>query len=1073
MKFVDYLDTSFHIGPSSTHNLIRSARTSLKFKWAHDKIDEFVSKLETLRGSLTLGTILALRASMTGHNEKILEHLKALQPVAEDQQGPKGTHPTNELGDRHLEPANTGSSTSEEIISRIQLCLSQIDALRQNLPQTSEKAILRWIDFRQMTWRYDEVPLAYQETFRWIFAKPSADDSWDDFASHLASKNVTTPYFVKGKAGSGKSTLMKYIVRSSQTYEALSKWAGSEELLVVNFFFWYLGTPLQKSSVGMLRALLYAVLQRHPELIPAVFPTIYRNWNDTYHNSEPEYVEVKRAFELMTEKSSTFLRLCILVDGIDEFKGNHRDISEFLHSLASEEVKVVLSSRPINPCLHAFHGCPSLSLQDLTKHDMEIYVKGNLDSHPLMARLAARFPEEAAKLVTDIKTKAEGVFLWVTLVVRLLISGMEAGDDISDLQRKLCSLPGDLKDLYWRMMDKMQPEYQTQAAEMFQLFHRWNCRIKDQPLRTLIMAFAVKPFSEAFRRPVEPLDHVTLDWERRTIEARIRSRCCGLLEVSRRMTTVPFHWTTVRNTTQLTGLETVGVGSNTQGHFCFDLAVSYLHRTVAEFLLTKDVWKGICSRTANTAFDPDRQLASASLSMAKMARGFQDTLLPLHLHCIMNFCRGAVNLPDQTLAEFVNEIDRTMKHHQHSLSESESLLGHWTGPLYKVRFKFPPTSVDEMFVLGNVPAGDPIMNFAARTGCVQYLKSFGTKNLSAIGYGLVMYALSSWQYETYVSLHDRVETLIFLLQNAARADDSRQEGSLWDYAIEASESTASGSSLESAVLLAIFFLLSASPIKLMATGSKSLNVLEKIRTFKQRPDPDVQTLGRELELLSVGTPSPNIAEVLSNAVSMASGADSKSELKSNLTTERRRMAQQSWDSDVLTPTSTQLSTPSPDMASVAMGRLFPEARNSPNRINTNMIQTQIGTYLSPNGTASWTFHPPQLEYNITTRGMGPRYTTAPACPASHFSVCPHPAEYRTSPSGLAPSPQPLGRFINNPPIQTAGRFGWTRSPVVPIKTPDQPYFGTQLGQPIPRSWGAGWGNGNVRPAQVPGFYNTR
>lgn len=66
--------------------------------------------------------------------------------------------------------------------------------------------------------------------------------------------------------------------------------------------------------------------------------------------------------------------------------------------------------------------------------------------------------------------KAEGVFLCVRLVVRLLVDGLEAGDTIMDLQAKLQSLPRDLKDLYREMLSRTLPEYQVQASEILQMF---------------------------------------------------------------------------------------------------------------------------------------------------------------------------------------------------------------------------------------------------------------------------------------------------------------------------------------------------------------------------------------------------------------------------------------------------------------------------------------------------------------------------------------------------------------------------------------------------------------------------
>lgn len=388
--------------------------------------------------------------------------------------------------------------------------------------------------------------MAYQKTFQWISEKPndSTAHSWDDFAAHFSQQEVTSPYFINGKAGSGKSMLMKFTVSNPKTKKALAQWAENRELMIVKYFFWNLGTDLQKTSTGMLRALIHDILERYPELIPGVFSKMYKSWEDTGRDpgNQPNYIEMKSAFESLIRKSEKFLNLCIFIDGVDELDGDHRDLAEFICSLATQHVKVVVSSGPIATCLNVFqnHNCPTLKLQDLTAEDMELFIRDNLAAHPHMVEMTRHFPEETSALVTELKEKAAGVFLWVHLVVRLLINGIESGDDISDLQRKLRSLPPDLRDLYRRMISKMEPDHQIQAAGIFQLLHTWNRYIPDQPFRTIILNFAVQPPSKASSQPIRPLDSRTYQWFCSITEVRISSRYCGCWKFIRK-TEIPTH----------------------------------------------------------------------------------------------------------------------------------------------------------------------------------------------------------------------------------------------------------------------------------------------------------------------------------------------------------------------------------------------------------------------------------------------------------------------------------------------------------------------------------------------------
>ncbi|CAN9250015.1 unnamed protein product [Alternaria alternata] len=432
-RFITYLES---LTSQSSSKLLRTAKTAIKFHWSSHKIDDFVAKLEKLRDSLTLATVLAFRTSSESSNDEILGHLREIQQ----------DHKARNLDLKEIQKAVKIVDRGDEI----QSCLAEINELRSEVPpdersRSRESEILRWLDFRQVFWRYESITKAYGQTYEWIHKSTTKHKNWSNFSLHLL-EDRSEPYFINGKAGSGKSTLMKFIFDSPKTQEALEEWAEESELVKLQFFFWDLGTALQKSQVGMLRALLHAVLDQHPELVPAVFPRLYRSWKASDADIEPQYIEMKEAFEMLIEKSR-FLRLAVFIDGIDEFEGNHRDMALLLRSLASPNVKLIVSSRPLNACLDAFAGCPTLRLQELTRADMKTFVQGELSSKPSMACLMQRYPIRAPQLTIELLDKAEGVFLWVKLVVRLLADGLEDGDNLEELHARLMLLPSDLRDL--------------------------------------------------------------------------------------------------------------------------------------------------------------------------------------------------------------------------------------------------------------------------------------------------------------------------------------------------------------------------------------------------------------------------------------------------------------------------------------------------------------------------------------------------------------------------------------------------------------------------------------------------
>lgn len=87
--------------------------------------------------------------------------------------------------------------------------LQQHVMVRQTLFTLSEenarKQIVRSLTFPTMRDRYDETPEAHRKTFRWILE----DLPKNDFVKWLQSGAGL--YWINGKAGSGKSTLMRFI----------------------------------------------------------------------------------------------------------------------------------------------------------------------------------------------------------------------------------------------------------------------------------------------------------------------------------------------------------------------------------------------------------------------------------------------------------------------------------------------------------------------------------------------------------------------------------------------------------------------------------------------------------------------------------------------------------------------------------------------------------------------------------------------------------------------------------------------------------------------------------------------
>ncbi|USW46781.1 hypothetical protein Slin15195_G001000 [Septoria linicola] len=182
--------------------------------------------------------------------------------------------------ERHLSPTDADSPMTELLgSSAVAEDPTLTDEVNKTLadPDKTELiqgAYLQGLKFAAMNDREEEVTDAHERTLEWILDESTTSDSApliseaDNFVPWLSGDSAAHMYWVNGKAGSGKSTLMRFLASHDKTARYLSSWAAGLPLTVARFFFWTSGTALQRSQNGLLRALLFEILDHDPSLIP-------------------------------------------------------------------------------------------------------------------------------------------------------------------------------------------------------------------------------------------------------------------------------------------------------------------------------------------------------------------------------------------------------------------------------------------------------------------------------------------------------------------------------------------------------------------------------------------------------------------------------------------------------------------------------------------------------------------------------------------------------------------------------------------------------------------------------------
>ncbi|KAJ8128361.1 hypothetical protein O1611_g5273 [Lasiodiplodia mahajangana] len=246
--------------------------------------------------------------------------------------------------------------------------------------------------------------------------------------------------------------------------------------------------------------------------------------------------------------------MCFFIDGLDEYDSDHAELCKVLCDMAnSPHIKLCVSSRPWAVFERSFGGESKerLDIHELTRNDIREFVTDQLQAHPKWTICEpGTTVSEKSELIEQIVKQADGVFLWAFFVTRSLRESLSNGDKIRDLSQRLSMLPTDLEQLFKHMLESVDPFNYTRMASILQ----------------------------AAAHALEPL-HIDLYWqlEREFEERNYAYRCPIKSEPPEQI---------LRQREQTSR----SINEKTKGLLkLVDLRVEFLHRTVKDFILTKDM----------------------------------------------------------------------------------------------------------------------------------------------------------------------------------------------------------------------------------------------------------------------------------------------------------------------------------------------------------------------------------------------------------------------------------------------------------------------------------------------------
>ncbi|KAH8688669.1 hypothetical protein GQ44DRAFT_802460, partial [Phaeosphaeriaceae sp. PMI808] len=300
-----------------------------------------------------------------------------------------------------------------------------------SLDNDQRRILLDSLRFDQIDARQTTIKNAHAKTCKWLL-KNRQYLNWLDEAKLGEHHGFL---WIKGKAGTGKSTVMKFLFLNA--HKTMKKHS------ILSFFFNARGEYIEKSTIGAYRSLLLQLLERLPAL-QSTFDLLGLSASSfgTDHQWSIELLKMllEQALQALGES-----RVVCFIDALDECEEEQvRDMIQFFERIS--EIAVSTNIR-FQVCFSSRH-YPHITI----RRGLELVLEGQ-EGHTqdianyVETELKIGKSKIAQQIRLELQEKASGIFIWVILVIDILNKGWDRGY-IHALRRKLREIPNDLHELF-------------------------------------------------------------------------------------------------------------------------------------------------------------------------------------------------------------------------------------------------------------------------------------------------------------------------------------------------------------------------------------------------------------------------------------------------------------------------------------------------------------------------------------------------------------------------------------------------------------------------------------------------
>ncbi|KAH8745002.1 hypothetical protein F5883DRAFT_588400, partial [Diaporthe sp. PMI_573] len=287
--------------------------------------------------------------------------------------------------------------------------------------------------------------------------------------------------WIEGKPGSGKSVLAKSIL--GQGLSKLS--SASKDGIICDWFYTTRGGDLLMAHRSLMRSILFQLLKQRPSL--------FHHFADEYRAAPPgtsEWVQVDSMKRILTSIATSGQHAICVVDAMDESEDEfqaeiqRKDVIQYFRSLTVDpsvsRMKFIILSRPTSDIEEEFwklnvgKEVSHIIMEIENTKAIELVADAGIRMirqalHPLQTPFAGHSlskvpqgldPDDEDQFCADTRSflvkNAQGVILWVSVVIKSLISSIELSrSTFPELRQEMEALPVDIDKLYLRIFTSL------------------------------------------------------------------------------------------------------------------------------------------------------------------------------------------------------------------------------------------------------------------------------------------------------------------------------------------------------------------------------------------------------------------------------------------------------------------------------------------------------------------------------------------------------------------------------------------------------------------------------------------